>query len=176
MKVETPTSEIVVKKSHKVTPEFAALSAIIGDFIQFWGFKKIHGQIWAHIYLSKDPIDATTLVKRLGVSKALISLAIKDLMQYEVIQIVGKGLRRKILFRSNPNLPSVISKILQARERKLLAQIASCHKLVETTMDNSECFEIDPLQLQEFGTLVKTAEQTLDYVIDTEMFIKGMPT
>lgn len=61
------------------------LAEQVGSFIQYWGFKKIHGQIWTHVWLAKNPIDATTLVLRLEVSKALISLAIKDLVHYDVI-------------------------------------------------------------------------------------------
>src|SRR5690606_9879511 len=101
------------KHSSKVPPEFEDLASQIGEFIEYWGFKKIHGQIWTHIFLSQNPIDATTLVKRLHVSKALVSLAIKDLMKYEVIQVVGQGTRRKVLFQSNPDLTRVICSVLR---------------------------------------------------------------
>ena len=82
------------------TPEIKELTKLVGLFIQYWGFKKIHGQVWASIFLSKQPIDSTTLVKRLGVSKALVSLAIKDLLHYKVIRVSGPGKRRKILLAS----------------------------------------------------------------------------
>ncbi|MFN8944090.1 MAG: GbsR/MarR family transcriptional regulator, partial [Pseudobdellovibrionaceae bacterium] len=98
-----------LKPKEILPPELIELTDQIGLFIEYWGFKKIHGQIWSHIFLSKTPLDATTLVKRLGVSKALVSLAIKDLVQYDVIQVVGQGEKRTILFQSNPDLISVIT-------------------------------------------------------------------
>src|SRR5258708_3849854 len=65
--------------------EIESLSNEIGKFIHHWGFKKIHGKIWTHLYLSETPLDAGTLMKRLDVSKALMSLSLRDLLKYKVI-------------------------------------------------------------------------------------------
>lgn len=55
-------------------PELEDLANEVGDFICYWGFKKIHGRLWTHIYLARVPLDAGQLMQRLKVSKALISL------------------------------------------------------------------------------------------------------
>jgi two-component system phosphate regulon sensor histidine kinase PhoR len=41
-----------------------SLSEQIGDFIQYWGFKKIHGMIWTHLYLSSTPLSAHELIQK----------------------------------------------------------------------------------------------------------------
>lgn len=156
----------------KVPPEMQELSDQIGSFIEYWGFKKIHGQIWTHIFLADEPIDATTLGKRLNVSKALISLAIHDLLKYDVVQVVGKGSRR-ILYQSNPDLIKVICSVLRMRERKMLAQIMSSYKNLTKLCDkdrstNKLCYE----KTQALGEMIEAAEQTLDALIASDLHLE----
>lgn len=158
------------KSQPRVPPELMDLGDQIGDFIEYWGFKKIHGQIWTHIFLAAEPIDSTTLVKRLNVSKALISLAIKDLLKYDVIQVVGKGTRRKILFQSNPDLIKVIIQVLRMRERKMLSQIMSSYKnLKKMKTDDKGMLEVSYDKACELGNMIEAAEQSLDALISSEL-------
>lgn len=144
----------------------ADLCSLIGDFIQYWGFKKVHGQIWTTIFLSKEPIDATTIVKRLRVSKALVSLAIKDLLDFEVVQVVGKGSRRKTLYQSHPDLIYVISRVLIAREQKLLSEIMTKHcEVNELIKASKENLDICPEKMDELEDMVSSAQDMLQCLV-----------
>lgn len=144
------------------------LCSLIGDFIQYWGFKKIHGQIWATVFLSKEPIDATTLVKRLRVSKALVSLALKDLVEFEVIQVAGTGSRRKTLYQSHPDLIYVISQVLIAREKKLLAEIrAKQNELNSLICSSKENLDICPEKMGELEDMVCSAHDMLECLVSS---------
>ena len=61
------------------------LSLSIGNFIRYWGFRRIHGAIWTQLYLSKTPLSCTDLTSRLGLSKALISPALDELCKFKLI-------------------------------------------------------------------------------------------
>lgn len=142
------------------------LVSLIGNFIQYWGFKKIHGQIWAYIFLAKEPLDSTTLVKRLGVSKALVSLAVKDLLHYEVIQVVGKGRRRKILFESNPNIYKVILNVLREREKTMLEHILAAQAaLLKKPHAEIERLDFDCNKVEALGTMVQAADCALEQLL-----------
>lgn len=154
---------------NRTTPEFKELARQVGQFIQYWGFKRVHGEIWLYVFLAQQPIDATTLVKRLGVSKALVSLAIKDLMKYNVIRVAGKGGRRKILFESNPNMLSVIANVLREREQRLLANITEAHAVMTTKMKPDSGADIDPEKLAELGEMIDTANKTLSFLLDSNL-------
>jgi DNA-binding transcriptional regulator GbsR (MarR family) len=161
------------KKDAKVPPELGELTTQIGTFIQYWGFKKIHGEIWTHIFLAQNPIDATTLVKRLHVSKALVSLALKDLLEYNVIKIVGQGSRRKILFQSNPNMSEVICSVLRMRERKMLSRIMSSHKCFQKmSVEDKTNLDIDSDKMVELGRMIEDAECVLDSLISCDLEVK----
>ena len=155
--------------AHRAPPELRELAAGIGSFIQYWGFKKVHGQIWCYIFLAKQPVDATTLVQRLNVSKALVSLAIKDLVKYDVIQVAGKGQRRKILFESNPDLMKVICAVLKERERKLINNIFESFKKTEDLDCSVPNIDIDRQKLVEMGEMIQMASGTLDALIDNQL-------
>ena len=151
----------------------ADLCSLIGDFIQYWGFKKVHGQIWATIFLSKSPIDATTIVKRLRVSKALVSLAIKDLLKYEVIQACGTGDRRRTLYQSHPDLIYVISNVLINRESKLLHKIKTKQAEVDEIISSSkENLDICPEKLVELDDMVTSAQDMLSYLLSDHFSAK----
>lgn len=148
------------------TPEIKELTKLVGHFIQYWGFKKIHGQIWAYIFLSKQPIDSTTLYKRLGVSKALVSLAIKDLIDYKVIRVAGPGARRKILLEANPDQIGVILDVLKSRERLMLARIKeACDAVHNSTSSFHEDIDLNSERLEELTEMVETAQGFLEHLI-----------
>lgn len=97
----------------------------IGNFIQYWGFKKIHGKVWTHLYLSSEPLDASDLMKRLSISKSLVSITINDLLQYNVILNNGKGPKDTLVYVCNPEVRAVILDVLKSREAKILNRVDS---------------------------------------------------
>lgn len=152
----------------KTPQEMKNLALKVGQFMQYWGFKRIHGAIWAHVFLSKEPVDATQLVKSLGVSKALVSLAIKDLVEYDVIRRSGRGDGRKILLETNPDVLTVITNVLKKREQLLISEtLDACEKLKLAQQDGRVA--VDPDRLAEMDELIKTAQLALAAIIDSNM-------
>ncbi len=108
------------------SPALNRLADQIGLFIEYWGFKKIHGMIWTHLYLSDDPLTAKDLIRRLKVSKALVSLSIKDLLDYELVLISQTpGNKKNKYYSANPDVFRVIHRVLQTREMNMLNRIQS---------------------------------------------------
>ena len=139
------------------------LSLLIGDFIRYWGFKQIHGRIWSLIYLSEKPLDASDLMQSLGVSKALMSLSLKDLLNYDVIRETQKTERGTQAYQANPDVLSVITNVLRTREKKMLAQISTAHKLVASLPETDKTnLNIKRERLQSLGAMIQEAEATLD--------------
>jgi len=160
--------------NNEVPLDLQNLADLVGQFIQYWGFKKIHGEIWTHIWLAKSPIDATTLVKRLNVSKALVSLAIKDLLQYDVIKTSTEGDRRKILLLPNKDVQTVIINVLKARESKLMNEIIDSQTNLEKSSDSfAKQYEIDVNQLESMKTMTVMAQLALDTLISNNLDVKS---
>jgi len=159
---------------YRVPAEFEKLADQVGSFIEYWGFKKIHGQIWTHIWLSNKPIAATVIVKRLGVSKALVSLALKDLIHYKVIKVCGQGDRRKILLTANEDVQSVIANVLKLREAKMLESVVQSNEEVQNMdSDVKATFGLDEDRLEQMKVLIQIAQLSLATVIRSELCCNG---
>ncbi len=145
--------------------ELCSLAQEIGNFIQYWGFKKIHGQIWTLVFLSDKPLNSTYITKKLSVSKALVSLAIKDLLKYEVIEVVERK-SKEIYFSSNPDILKVVTNVLKNRETVMLEKIKKHHEDLKAFKGTHRLnFASHPDRLEELGVMIESAQITLREMI-----------
>lgn len=160
MSSEGPVSEAQGESGRSVPGEWDQVASLMGDFIEYWGFKNVHGRIWTHLYLSNEPLDALEIRQRLKISKALVSLSVHDLMHYNVIKEVGKSSRGTILYSANPNLCEAVFNVLESREHRLIARIqAACQLLQQKSQ--SEIKGISQERLQSLVSLVDYAKVSL---------------
>src|SRR4051812_41709734 len=54
-----------------LTTRIGQVCDAVGAFIEYWGFKAIHGRIWALLALRNGPLAQAEIAKTLGVSRAL---------------------------------------------------------------------------------------------------------
>jgi DNA-binding transcriptional regulator GbsR (MarR family) len=152
----------VDKKTSSLPPALIQLEDLVGDFMQYWGFKKIHGRIWTHLYTSQKPLDTAELMERLSVSKGLMSLAIRDLLDYDVIKTDHVGRHGTAFFIANPDLFSVISNVLRIRENKMLSQtLKTCETLKSLKQQDLEKAELDYNRIQSVLELTESAQTLL---------------
>ena len=150
------------KHAPTVPPELEDVANQVGEFIEYFGFKKVHGRIWTHLFLSPVALDATDLVERLSISKALVSMSIADLLTHEVIEISGKGSRGTSCYRANPQVTKVIMNVLRKRERRMLSRVNASIKLLKGV---SASKVVASERVESLSTLVTSAEDILDTVL-----------
>ncbi len=95
----------------------------IGSFIEYWGFRKIHGRVWGIVYLSDRPLSTPEIVSGLGVSKALISGALNELLEHKLVVKVGQAKYGGITYIACPNPAEVVQNIIRKRELVLFEEI-----------------------------------------------------
>lgn len=150
----------------KVPPEIQELADQVGKFIHYWGFKQVHGRIWTHLYLSSEPLDAADLMERLDISKALVSISVADLLEYDVILEAGKSQDSTQLYRANPDLMTVIMRVLREREKKMLAQAATAVKQVSELSESEKAhWKVCPQNLNTLGDFILAGQAVLESII-----------
>lgn len=93
----------------------------IGGFIQYWGFRNIHGRIWAVVFLSPKPISTLEIMDRLSVSKGLLSGAINELLEYKLIlKVAKKEVHGRYAYVASENIGSIVFETLKTRELLLI--------------------------------------------------------
>jgi len=141
-------------------PEIDYLAELIGELIEYWGFKHIHGRIWLHLNLSQRPLDAQDLMDRLNVSKALISISMKDLIEYDVVKQAALSQTGTRTYVTNSNINEVIERILRSREKVMLGKIRSAfNNLKQLPSLELDKFEIQPSKLRDLDKLVSKGEK-----------------
>ena len=147
-------------------PEMDDLGQQIGEFIHYWGFKRVHGRIWTHLFLAKQPLDAADLVRQMRISKALISISMRELLEYDVIQHAGRSARGTHLYRTNPDILSVILNVLRQREKRFLSRILSAQESLDrVSSEDKTTFSISDDRIRALGGLTSRAMQALEGLI-----------
>lgn len=151
-------------KKSALSPEMQELADQIGAFTRHWGFKKVHGRIWTHLYLSQEPLDAAELMRRLDISKALVSLSLKELLGFSAIQLVErKSARGTQVYRANPSVEAVILQVLRTREKRMMTRIDGAYRMLkERPAPELAEMRIHPKALKELGEWVAQASDLLD--------------
>src|SRR2546429_3472027 len=57
----------------------------VGALMEFWGFKRVMGRLWATLYLSEDPLSAAELCERLEISTGAASMTVNELERWGVV-------------------------------------------------------------------------------------------
>lgn len=166
-------------KSITESPQYTRLAEQIGSFIEYWGFKQVHGKIWTLIFLSPEPVDANFLKDTLKISKALTSMSLKDLLHYNVVREVEKDKPGTQKYCVNPNITQVILDILNNRELSMLQDIeASCVQLGKVIAKDEDNL-ISKKRMEKLTTMVTTAhlllrEMCLGSNVDFKVFDEVM--
>jgi DNA-binding transcriptional regulator GbsR (MarR family) len=156
-----PSTKTLAAKD--LLPELKRLESCVGEFMHYWGFKKVHGRIWVHLYTSKDPLDSEQLMLRLGLSKGMMSIAIRELVDHQVILSDHVGKHGVTYYRANPDIMAVITRVLREREMVMLAQAESaCRDLLKVPAAELTQQGLDQHQCENVLQMTDSAKRLLE--------------
>lgn len=137
--------------------QYLKLAEKIGDFIEYWGFKQVHGKIWTLIFLANEPVDANYLKDTLKISKALTSMSLKDLLYYDVIHEVSKDKPGTQKYKINPDITEVILNVINQRELKLLNEINDVCQQFEKNLSKKNQTFINKHRMSDLSNMIQAA-------------------
>jgi len=109
------------------------VSDAIGRLMEFWGFKRHMGRVWAILYLSDQPLTAADLRDRLALSSGAVSMTVSELSRWGVVRKVFLQGERRDYFEAEANLWKMISRVLRERE---LGEIGEAIEAFEDALAN----------------------------------------
>ena len=148
--------------------KLARMADAVGDFIRYWGFRRIHGQIWTQVYLSKESLSGADLVKRLSVSKALVSPALVELEDYGLITAHYKDKKTKT-YQARPDVVGVIKKILAEREQVLIAEAALRISDLSRDVKNDQHPLVEMDRLKRLSEMIDFAQLGVHFLLAQSM-------
>lgn len=97
-------------------PSELVVSDAVGRLIEFWGFKRNMGRVWAVLHLSDRPLTARELRDRLRISSGSVSMTLAELQRWGVVRRVWVQGSRAEHFTAENNLWKMVSRVLRDRE------------------------------------------------------------
>jgi DNA-binding transcriptional regulator GbsR (MarR family) len=95
----------------------------VGRVIEFWGFKRNHGRVWALLYLADEPMRGATIGQRLGLSKGAVSIVVRELQAWAVIRRVPEPSHAGVAYAAERDLWVMIETVIRQREHRLVEQV-----------------------------------------------------
>ncbi len=130
----------------------------VGNVIEFWGFKRNQGRVWALLYLRGEPLSAGGIEKALGLSKGAVSMLLRDLERWGVILRVREPGDTAWQYGAETDLIKMVSRVVEEREASFLSRIRA--DLTEARRLAGEDKNVPPERLARLDRMAALAEQT----------------
>ena len=138
-----------------------------GAFIEWWGFKAIHGRVWTLLALHQGPMPQNMIAQTLGVSRALVSQAIAELLDFGLVQPVSD--HRNAPYEATVDVWPTISDILRTREWMLLesARVALESAINEARLQKAAGHQVtfDIEQMRMLMRMTESAQAFLKMIV-----------
>ncbi|MDQ3031682.1 MAG: ArsR family transcriptional regulator [Myxococcota bacterium] len=108
--------EPAAPRESSMTPAERAVSEAIGRLMEFWGFKRHMGRVWAVLHLSDQPLSSRDLRERLVLSSGSVSMTLTELQRWGVVRRVWVEGSRADHFAAENSLWKMVSRVLRERE------------------------------------------------------------
>lgn len=139
----------------------------VGDFIEWWGFKSIHGRIWAVLALHREAMSQSEVARMLGVSRALVSSSMRELEEWRLVRPTHEG--RNAPWEAVIDVWPTISDVLRSREWMMVeaARIAleSAIEEAEIAEDLKETLAWDVDRMRALLRLTEAAQSLLKILV-----------
>lgn len=129
----------------------------VGNVIEFWGFKRNQGRVWAILYLRDAAMSASDIETELDLSKGGVSMLLRDLERWGVILRVRTPGDASWRYRAETDIMHMVTRVLQERETEFLSRIRA--DLEEARKLANEA-KVPRDRLQRLAKMTTLAEQT----------------
>ena len=102
--------------------EAVAVDAV-GNVIEFWGFKRNQGRVWALLYLRDTALTAAEIETELELSKGGVSMLLRDLERWGVILRVRTPGDASWRYKAETDLLKMARRVIEEREFAFIARI-----------------------------------------------------
>jgi DNA-binding transcriptional regulator GbsR (MarR family) len=88
----------------------------VGGLIEFWGFKRHLGRVWALLYFEARPLSAGDLQRGLSMSAGAVSMTLSDLLRWGVVKKTWLPGERRDFYEPETSIWKMVSRVFRERE------------------------------------------------------------
>jgi DNA-binding transcriptional regulator GbsR (MarR family) len=140
----------------------------VGNVIEFWGFKRNQGRVWALLYLRGDPLTAGEIERELDLSKGGVSMLLRDLERWGVVQRVRQPQDTVWRYTSETDLVRMVTHVIEEREAGFVSRIRADLSEARRLAQAAGGLDTERLQrLEKMATLAEHVEKAVRLFIKT---------
>ncbi|MBK7862449.1 MAG: MarR family transcriptional regulator [Archangiaceae bacterium] len=141
---------------------------LVGSAMEFWGFKRILGNVWAVLYLSEEGLTATALGERLNISKAAVSTAVAELERWGCVRRERSPGERAEVLIAEQDIWRMVSRVFRERELRMIERsVETLDKVLRLARGDSTAHaRFLVKRLEKMTTLARLAMKTLQLLLD----------
>lgn len=140
----------------KMTPMLETFVMHFGEMGSKWGFNRTVGQMYALLVVSEQPLSANEIAETLSISRGNVSMGIKELQSWRLVQQHHIPGDRKDYFTALGNMWDMAQRVFEERRKREIDPTLSV--LRESLMDQpaNEQEEYAQQKMQEMHDLLET--------------------
>ncbi|OED39270.1 ArsR family transcriptional regulator [Chromatiales bacterium (ex Bugula neritina AB1)] len=104
----------------KLTSSIQAFVLHFGEMGSRWGINRTVGQIYALLFLSKDPLNAEEITETLGVSRSNVSMGLKELQSWRLVKSQHLPGDRRDYFSTPQDVLEIALTLVEERRKREL--------------------------------------------------------
>jgi DNA-binding transcriptional regulator GbsR (MarR family) len=158
-------------------PEFEVADTV-GRLMEFWGFKRPMGRIWALLYLASEPQGASEVGEQLRMSTGAVSMALSELVKWGAVKKTWRPGERRDYYEAETSIGRLVQRVLRERELVLIQQFAETLERAELRLAEVPAPQPAPVtfkraRLRELRALAKVGENLLHALVSGKMVDPG---
>jgi DNA-binding transcriptional regulator GbsR (MarR family) len=152
---------------HLAPWEAIAVDAV-GNVIEFWGFKRNQGRVWALLYLRGEPLTAGEIERELDLSKGGVSMLLRDLERWGVVRRVRLPQDSAWRYGAETDLIRMVSHVIEEREAGFIERIrADLAEARRMAVASGNVPREHLARLEKMATLAEHVERALRLFVKT---------
>jgi DNA-binding transcriptional regulator GbsR (MarR family) len=142
----------------------------VGRLMEFWGFKRPMGRIWALLYLAPEPLGAAEIGDELRMSSGAVSMALSELVKWGAVKKTWRPGERRDYYEAETSIGRLVQRVLRERELVLIQEFAETLEAAEQRLSAAGSEEEARVvfkrgRLQELRGLAKLGESLLSALV-----------
>ncbi|MCG8354467.1 MAG: GbsR/MarR family transcriptional regulator [Kiloniellales bacterium] len=89
-----------------------------GEMGSRWGISRTVGQIYALLFVSAEPLNADEIVEKLGFSRSNVSMGLKELQSWNLVQLRHRPGDRRDYFTTPEDLWAILRTLAEERKKR----------------------------------------------------------
>lgn len=102
----------------KMTPMLESFVFHFGEMGSRWGFNRTVGQIYALLVITESAICANQISECLSISRGNVSMGLKELTSWQLVQTIHKPGDRKDYYQTNGSIWDMANRVFEERRKR----------------------------------------------------------